>query len=72
MLGAELGRGHAQPTDERQVRVAEREARPAQARHAAADDGELLTRPRLGGVGEEGVFDVRHANSLGRAAWQRD
>ena len=67
MLAAELGSGHQQAADERQVRMAQRELRPAQARNAAADDGEFLARTRLGGVGQERVLDVRHGPSLGRA-----
>ena len=56
----ELGRRDRQAAHQREMRVAQRELATAQARDAAADDGELLTRPRVGSVGKKGVFDVRH------------
>ena len=46
--------------------MAQRELPAPEARYAAADDGKLLTRTRIGGVREECVFDVRHGRSLGR------
>ena len=64
MFAPELGRGDQQAAHQGQVRVAKRELRPTQPRHAATDDGELLARAGLYGVGQEGIFDVRHAASL--------
>ena len=44
VVGIELGRGDAQPDDEREVRVSEREGRAAEPADAAADDRELRAR----------------------------
>ena len=67
VLLVELGRRDRQAAHQGEMRVAQRELAAAEARHAAADDGELLTRPSVGGVGEKCVFDVRHRVSLGPA-----
>ena len=64
MFAIGLGCGHLQPDDEREVRMAEREPAPADARDTAAEDMELLAGDRLRGVGKEGEVDVRHLRML--------